>query len=46
MTTRFTHLQLENWRNFRKVDAPLGVRCFVVGPYVLRASVWAAISYT
>lgn len=29
---RFTHLTLENWRNFRSVDVPLAQRVFVVGP--------------
>lgn len=28
----FTHLLLENWRNFRKVDLPLRERMFIVGP--------------
>jgi len=32
MQGRFTHLELENWRNFRKVSAPLEARVFVVGP--------------
>ncbi len=29
---RFTHLKLENWRNFLKVDVPLQRRVFLVGP--------------
>jgi predicted ATPase len=29
---RFTHLKLENWRNFRSVDVPLAQRVFIVGP--------------
>jgi len=29
---RFTHLLIENWRNFRKVDVPLRRRAFLVGP--------------
>ncbi|MBI5501706.1 MAG: AAA family ATPase [Deltaproteobacteria bacterium] len=29
---RFTHLKLENWRNFLLVDVPLGRRVFLVGP--------------
>ncbi len=28
----FTHLKLENWRNFLTVDVPLGSRVFLVGP--------------
>jgi predicted ATPase len=32
MTARFTRLQLANWKNFQKVDIPLGRRVFVVGP--------------
>lgn len=32
MKFHFTHLVLENWRNFRKVDVPLSERVFVVGP--------------
>ena len=32
MTVKFTHLKLENWRNFREVDLPLRERMFVVGP--------------
>ena len=28
---RFTHLKLENWRNFTTVDVPLAERVFVVG---------------
>jgi predicted ATPase len=32
MSTQITHLHLENWRNFRSVDIPLGARAFVVGP--------------
>jgi len=28
----FTHLFLENWRNFRKVELPLRERMFIVGP--------------
>lgn len=32
MSTRFTHLTLENWRNFRKVDVDLAERAFIVGP--------------
>ena len=27
-----SHLQLKNWRNFRKVDVKLGQRMFIVGP--------------
>ncbi|MBZ0315982.1 MAG: AAA family ATPase [Anaerolineae bacterium] len=29
---RFTHIHLENWRNFLKVDVPLESRVFLVGP--------------
>ena len=29
---RFTHLSLENWRNFSKVDADLQARAFIIGP--------------
>lgn len=29
---RFTHLLLENWRNFKAVDVPLQRRAFIVGP--------------
>ena len=29
---RFSHLQLENWRNFIKLNIPLNERVFVVGP--------------
>ncbi|HQZ15334.1 MAG TPA: AAA family ATPase [Vicinamibacteria bacterium] len=29
---RFTHLRLENWRNFRSVDVSLQQRVFLVGP--------------
>lgn len=29
---RFTHLRLENWRNFKQVDVPLQSRAFIVGP--------------
>lgn len=29
---RFTRLRLENWRNFKRVDVPLGKRAFLVGP--------------
>ncbi len=29
---RFTHLKLENWRNFLAVDVPLQQRVFLVGP--------------
>jgi hypothetical protein len=29
---RFTHLRLENWRNFLSVDVPLERRVFLVGP--------------
>jgi len=29
---RFTHVRLENWRNFTRVDAPLDRRVFLVGP--------------
>lgn len=32
MSVRFTHLSLQNWRNFRKVDIDLEERVFVVGP--------------
>jgi predicted ATPase len=32
MGARFTRLILSNWRNFKKVDTPLGLRTFVVGP--------------
>ena len=31
-TMRFTHLQLENWRNFSHVDIELQRRVFLVGP--------------
>lgn len=30
--SRFTHLRLENWRNFKQVDVPLQRRAFFVGP--------------
>lgn len=30
--SRFTHLELRNWRNFKKVDVDLRERVFVVGP--------------
>ncbi|HUP61461.1 MAG TPA: AAA family ATPase [Thermoanaerobaculia bacterium] len=29
---RFTHVRLENWRNFRHVDTPIRRRVFIVGP--------------
>ena len=29
---RFTHLHLENWRNFSRIDAELEARVFLVGP--------------
>ena len=29
---RFTHIAMENWRNFATVDVPLSRRLFVVGP--------------
>jgi predicted ATPase len=29
---RFTHIRLENWRNFLQVDVPLESRVFLVGP--------------
>jgi hypothetical protein len=29
---RFTHLRLENWRNFKAVDVDLAQRVFLVGP--------------
>lgn len=29
---RFTHVRLENWRNFRRVDLELRSRAFLVGP--------------
>src|SRR5690606_10939720 len=29
---QLTRIHLENWRNFRQVDVPLGTRVFVVGP--------------
>jgi predicted ATPase len=29
---RFTHLELQNWRNFKKVNVALGTRVFVFGP--------------
>jgi predicted ATPase len=29
---QFTHLKLRNWRNFVKVDLPLGERLFITGP--------------
>ena len=29
---RFTHVRLENWRNFTNVDTPLDRRVFLVGP--------------
>lgn len=32
MKVRISHVLLENWRNFRKVDVELGARAFVVGP--------------
>lgn len=31
-TLRFTHIRLENWRNFRQVEVDLGPRVFLVGP--------------
>ena len=31
-TLRFTHIRLENWRNFRQVEVDLGQRVFLVGP--------------
>ena len=31
-TLRFTHIRLENWRNFRQVEVDLGSRVFLVGP--------------
>lgn len=30
--SRFTHLSLENWRNFREVNVDLEERVFIVGP--------------
>ncbi len=32
MATQFRRLVLQNWRNFKRVDIPLGSRAFVVGP--------------
>ena len=32
ITSRFTRLRLENWRNFTSVDAALQQRVFLVGP--------------
>lgn len=32
MSARFKRLVLNNWRNFKKVDIPLGSRAFIVGP--------------
>lgn len=32
MNFRFTHLRLENWRNFRRVEVDLQQRVFVSGP--------------
>ena len=32
MKTQITHLTLENWRNFRRVDVAIGARAFIVGP--------------
>src|SRR5215469_9690024 len=29
---RITHLHVENWRNFLKIDAPIERRVFLVGP--------------
>lgn len=29
---RFTHIHLENWRNFTEIDVPLQLRVFLVGP--------------
>lgn len=29
---RFTHIRLENWKNFRQVDVDLQARVFLVGP--------------
>jgi len=29
---RFSHISLENWRNFSRVDVPLQSRAFLVGP--------------
>jgi predicted ATPase len=29
---RFTHITLQNWRNFKKVSVPLQKRAFLVGP--------------
>ncbi|HQP99307.1 MAG TPA: AAA family ATPase, partial [bacterium] len=31
-TFRFTHLYLENWRNFARVDVDLQKRVFLIGP--------------
>ncbi len=31
-TLRFTHIHLENWRNFVSIDVPLASRVFLVGP--------------
>lgn len=31
---RFTHLYLENWRNFTRVDVDLRQRVFLIGPNV------------
>lgn len=31
-TLRFTHLSVENWRNFVRLDLPLGSRAFLIGP--------------
>src|SRR5579884_709572 len=31
-TRRFTHVRLQNWRNFSRVDLPLQERNFLVGP--------------
>jgi predicted ATPase len=32
MAARFTRLVLSNWRNFKKVEVPLGSRAIIVGP--------------
>ena len=31
-TLRFTHLAVENWRNFARLDLPLAARAFLIGP--------------
>lgn len=32
MVRLFTHLRLENWRNFKRVDTAIAPRIFLIGP--------------